>query len=173
MEERGLAWKRWGWRGRKGIGVEESGLTWKRGSWSGREGIGVESRELEWKRGDWREREGIVVEERELAWKRGLAWKRWDGVEKSGGLGAAGMGVGGGGKNMRDLKEKLSTLRSLCGRDRERPVGREGVGMEDRGLAWKRRDWRGREGLACKRGDRIGGKGAGGGREHERSRKEY
>lgn len=62
-----------------------------------------------------------------------------------------------------DLKEKLFTVRSLCSRDRERPVGKEGTGVEERGLAWKRRDCSGREGvgveeggLARKRGDSSG-----------------
>ena len=47
---------------------------------------------------------------------------------------------------MRDLKENLSTLRSLCSRDQERPVGRDGVGLEGRGLAWNRVEWSGRDG---------------------------
>ena len=62
-----------------------------------------------------------------------------------------------------DLKEKLFTVRSLCSRDRERPVGKEGTGVEERGLALERRDCSGREGvgveergLAWKRGDCSG-----------------
>ena len=80
-----------------------------------------------------------------------------------------------------DMKEKLFTVRSLCSKDRERPFGREGIGVEERGLAsregtgveergveWKRWNWSGREGsgmeergLAWKRGEWHGREGSG------------
>ena len=80
-----------------------------------------------------------------------------------------------------DMKEKLFTVRSLCSKDQERPFGREGIGVEERGLAsregtgveergveWKRWNWSGREGsgmeergLAWKRGEWHGREGSG------------
>ena len=60
-----------------------------------------------------------------------------------------------------DMKEKLFTVRSLCSKDQERPFGREGIGVEERGLAWKRGDWRQERELEWKRGEWSGRDGTG------------